>query len=521
MKALIKGGLCLALSWLASGASAQELPVKWQASPARNASPIAVVSTSADPAPKTDTVTRPVTLSVPTPLDGAAPPTLRPASGSFAPIIRAQAADDKAVQPVPKLEIVPVEPKLLQRLPRDKDFTPPAPQVVPSPLFGSLGITHETGFLDGCGPSFCNPSCCMERPRFWMSAEYLMWWQRAQSVPPLIISSPVGTQPLLGLNTTTILYDSIPNPMRSGGRFAVGMWMPHFDNRLGAEANFFFLGRQSNTATFGTNGNPLLARPFNDTTPLALDPNAVNGPNAEFFRGATVSTFSEVWGFEGNLRYKWLCGSNCWLDVLGGYRNLNINEGLTITEDAQGTFRGQPVFAHEVESFRTRNQFNGFQLGLDGEVRFWNRWFLGMTTKVAMGNTHQIIDIAGSTTFSGPGITTNTQQGALLASTTNIGRYTANRFGVLPETSLKIGINLTEHLRLFVGYDFMYLNNVARPGDQIDLNVNQAFRPGLPGQPGFANFLPAAAAGPRQPAVLFKTSDYWAQGLNFGLQYRY
>lgn len=521
MKALIKGGLCLALSWLASGASAQELPVKWQASPAKNSSPIAVVSSP----PKTDLGARPVTLSVPTPLDGVAPPALQPASGSFAPIIRAQAADDKSIQPVPKLEIVPGDPKLPQRLPKDKDFTPPPPQqITPSPLFGGLGITSESGFLGGCGPSWCNPSCCLERPRFWMSAEYLMWWQRAGSVPPLITSSPAGgPPPLLGLPTTTVLYDTIPNPMRSGGRFELGMWMPHFDNRLGAEVNFFTLGRQNNTATFGTSGDPQLARPFNDTTPLALDPGAINGPNGELFRGASVNTFSQVWGIEANLRYKWLCGPNYWLDILGGYRHLNLSEGINITEDAQGAFPipgGPAVFFHETESFRTRNQFNGLQLGLDGEVRFLNRMFFGATTKVAMGNIYQIVNIDGATTFSAAGLPTTTLPGALLASTTNIGRYTANRFGVLPEASLKLGINLTDHLRLFIGYDFMYLNNVVRPGDQIDPNVNQAFRPSILG-PGFANTLPAAAAGPRQPAVLFKTSDYWAQGLNFGLQYRY
>src|ERR1700676_3392440 len=95
MKALIKGGVCVALSWLASGASAQELPVKWQAAGAKNSNPAVVA-----PASKVDANSRPVTLSMPTPLGGAPPGT-----GTFAPIIPAQAADDKNAPPLPKVEI--------------------------------------------------------------------------------------------------------------------------------------------------------------------------------------------------------------------------------------------------------------------------------------------------------------------------------------------------------------------------------------------------------------------------------
>ena len=77
-----------------------------------------------------------------------------------------------------------------------------------------------------------------------------------------------------------------------------------------------------------------LANACNDTTPRALDPNAVNGFNAEFFRSASVQSFSQAWGGEVNLRYKWHCGPNYWIDILGGYRHFNLAEGITITEDS-------------------------------------------------------------------------------------------------------------------------------------------------------------------------------------------
>jgi hypothetical protein len=169
------------------------------------------------------------------------------------------------------------------------------------------------------------------------------------------------------------------------------------------------------------------------------------------------------------------------------------------------------------DSFHTRNQFNGGEVGLDGQWRFAPRWTLGSTVKLAMGSTHEIVNIDGSTTVSnlplGLQQFNGTQPGGLYALSTNIGRHTANRFAVLPEVAFKIGYNVTPNLQVFVGYDFLFLSSVVRPGEQIDPNVNPNFIPPLRG--------PGTNVGPAQPAVLFNTSNYWAQGLNFGLLYRF
>ena len=71
-------------------------------------------------------------------------------------------------------------------------------------------------------------------------------------------------------------------------------------------------------------------------------------------------------------------------------------------------------------------------------------------TSVAIGSVYQSINIDGSTTFTNvpvpPG--NSTQVGALLATPTNIGRFTSNRFGVASEVGLKLGIDLTDQPRL-------------------------------------------------------------------------
>ena len=50
----------------------------------------------------------------------------------------------------------------------------------------------------------------------------------------------------------------------------------------------------------------------------------------------------------------------------------------------------------------------------------------------------------------------------------NLGRYTTNRFIVVPEVGIEAGLYVTSHIRLAVGYNFLYMTDVARPGRQVD-----------------------------------------------------
>ena len=42
----------------------------------------------------------------------------------------------------------------------------------------------------------------------------------------------------------------------------------------------------------------------------------------------------------------------------------------------------------------------------------------------------------------------------------------------MPEIGFTLGYDLTSRLKATVGYTLLYWSNVARPGDQIDLNVD-------------------------------------------------
>ena len=88
-------------------------------------------------------------------------------------------------------------------------------------------------------------------------------------------------------------------------------------------------------------------------------------------------------------------------------------------------------------------------------------------------------------------------------------------FGVVPEIGLTAGWRLTPSLSLVAGYTFLYMNTIARPGNQIDRTINPTGIPSFSGEP------PASLAGPARPAFTFNGSDFWAQGLNVGLTFSF
>ena len=64
-----------------------------------------------------------------------------------------------------------------------------------------------------------------------------------------------------------------------------------------------------------------------------------------------------------------------------------------------------------------------------------------------------------------------------------------------------------------MGYDFLFINETARPGSQINLNVNTAL---VPSSPNFGS-----AVGASEPSRLTKRDEFWAQGIQFGIEFRY
>jgi hypothetical protein len=91
--------------------------------------------------------------------------------------------------------------------------------------------------------------------------------------------------------------------------------------------------------------------------------------------------------------------------------------------------------------------------------------------------------------------------GDVLTQPSNIGRYRDSSFTVIPEVGVNVGFRVTPNWRVAVGYAVLAIDNVVRPGDQID----PAFSPdgSRPAPPGFSE------------------ATYWAHGLNAQMEIRY
>src|SRR5262249_55327937 len=119
------------------------------------------------------------------------------------------------------------------------------------------------------------------------------------------------------------------------------------------------------------------------------------------------------------------------------------------------------------DSFQTRNQFWGGQVGLRGEYAF-DRYFVSANTTLALGGTEELLNIIGSSTLNVQGSPLVVAPGGLYALPSNSASARKSEFVVIPELQLKAGVELATWCRATLGYDFLYWNHVMRPGNQID-----------------------------------------------------
>jgi hypothetical protein len=360
--------------------------------------------------------------------------------------------------------------------------------------------------------------------RWYGKAEYLLWWARAQHFPVLATTGTAASQGVLGRPGTVVLFGGEEEPFNafSGGRFTVGYWCDPCQN-WGIESSTFFLGQQSVKFAANSNQFPILTRPFLDVNNGVESGQAVGQPGVNS-GSIVINPPSRLWGTELNLRCN-KCGDCCCgsrFDCLLGIRYLNLDERVRITETVQvsptttatlppGVMPGDQALV--VDDFHTRNQFVGGQVGFDWEKR-WNPWVLDLRMKLALGGTHQQIDINGFQHVVHPNGTQQAFVGGLLALPSNSGHFSRDRFSVVPEVGISLGYQITDCLTLTIGYDFLYWSNVVRPADQIDrvLDISQI--------PNF-NVTPPPTAPQRRPIVPFRETGYWAQGLHFGLECKY
>ena len=496
-----------------------------------------VPAPAATPAPLTIIIPEAPAAIIPAPALQVTPP----------PVLTATPAPIFA--PIPGLLVTPAPAPIV--IPGSQPVIAPAPAASPAPPVSSLpeaGTPQSTAAAPAGScmvpdPGPCNPhqwdaatasSTCdithcdanQHDPRFWTSAEYLLWRVKNGPLPvPLVTTNPnaAGTIGTLTEPGTSVLFGGANNDLNykwtSGGRVAVGGWLDP-DSTIGFEFGGFLFGDTHSNFSASSAGGlaPIISIPFNATQPFNFNPpgettlNAGNTPNI-----VTVTSESRLWGAEANNVFNLANIFNLpksqgfQLVGLAGVRDISLDEKLGINDTFYDSATNGTLSV--TDSFQTRNEFYGGQIGVRGGMNFGSI-SVEAGFKCAFGVDNEFVNINGSSVVTNGafGFPTGGITGGVFAQNSNIGQHATTVFAVAPEAMFRLGYDVTENVRFTIGYDFLYISDVARPGDQVNRNINPTQNLLLGG---------GVVSGTLVPVEMIKHTDFWAQGFTVGVQVRY
>jgi hypothetical protein len=438
-------------------------------------------------------------LPPPTPLG---PPAKLPAA-DYPPLGLPSAADGPGLPPgVPVSR--PLQPVLLIENP------PPTPQMSAKPA--GLPTEAEMAKAEEVRPL----------GKGWQTMELLVWWPKGQPLPPLVTAGRGVAPPVVGGPNTVLLVGGAPidSPDVSGARFTLGTAVNEAET-AGLEVTYMFLGTRTSSASIGDNGSArsrFVARPI--VKAVTGEPDAIPVAVPGGFAGLVeADTTTRMTGWEINGVANLYSGPQLRLNAIAGYRYFMVNEGLRVEQtNLFPPAAGQtlPVLTAAADQFDAHNRFHGGQLGLTVDMTN-GPIFVEATGKVGLGESIMVVQVSGQTVAVPAGFPLQPPQyfaGGVLAQPTNSGHFVRTAFAVLPEAIVKVGYLFRDRSRLYVGYNFLYLSEAVRPGDQVDPVVD-------PSQVPLSGRASASALMAERPAPVLTKSDFWVQGLVFGLEYRY
>ena len=378
-----------------------------------------------------------------------------------------------------------------------------------------LGLGRFGLGCGGCGP--CDN-------RNWAQVDYLYWWEKGSNLPALVTtastqtpvsSAGVLTQDFRNSSTGSILVgrQDLENGPQSGGRVKFGRWLDDCQRYM-VGGEFFMLQTKEGRFDGNTDQYPVLARPFlnaaNNLAPTAV---IIGYPNLATGQ-ISVKTETDVTGGGAFLRHGLTGFRDARLDLLWGYRFLRMDDLVRVDDftTVTGVGTGRPVAVGSTiqcfDSFDTKNEFHGGEVGLLLDVPVSQRLRVSMLGKCAFGPVEQLVNIRGGT-IATAGQSVGNFVGSVLTQETNIGLYRQRELAVLPEAQANVTMQITQHISGVIGYTFVYLSSVQRAADAIDTTVHEDL---------FTDTPVANAGGPN---FAFRDSDFWLQGINFGVDVRF
>ncbi|HLW68427.1 MAG TPA: BBP7 family outer membrane beta-barrel protein [Gemmataceae bacterium] len=404
-------------------------------------------------------------------------------------------------------------------------FTPP-PDAAPSlPPVGAPAEPQPESLFPALGLSMdwypLLPPSDVNAPRLWASVEYAMLFATPNVIPaPLLTTGPPASGGIIGNPGTQVLLGGgqvIDYGIFSGVQFTTGGWFT--DRRLlGSEGTTLFVAQNSATYTFGSDGSTVLARPFVNALTSANDARAIAFPGE---RAATFTLQSQLQFFDtdSNIIYNLYRDQFRYVNLLFGYRYFALDEQMlmTDTETVIGpgttTFLGVPQPPGNVfqvtDRFQNVTRVFALQTGVRAE---WIQgpWRFNMVAKIGAGWSHARLYADGRTTPLNP--PAPAYPGGLLADPTYSYRSSLDQFTWIPEFQGRIAYAILPRMSVYAGIDYLFITNLARPGQQIDQVVNPTQVPMIG---------TGILVGPARPMVPKVNSTFTAEGLLFGMEFRY
>jgi hypothetical protein len=388
----------------------------------------------------------------------------------------------------------------------------PIPDLPPSAAFPSDGApVPADGRISAAGLGLAP-----DPYRWWLSGEYLLGFTKSAGVPPVVSAGPAASNGIIGLPGTRLLESSSPKfDSVSGGRLSGGVWLDSC-RAYGVEWSVFFLPRQQSTSTFQAAPGEALARPFFDTVFNVENSRLISAPG--LFAGSAESTYrTYFWGGEFGTRLRVLETPTLSLEQLFHFRHYTLEESFTADDNStalpggvvafNGQVFGAPARVRVNDTFEVLNRFYGGSAGLRV---IWTpgRWEVRLDGRMGVGTMEQNVTIDGRTSLENVGGTASTQQGFYTAAH-DTGTFRRYRLSLAPDVQGRVGYRVADWLMVTAGYQFLYMTNVARPGDLIDRRLSSAR---IPSSQTFGAASPAVRTEP-----VYESRDFWMHGFTAGV----
>ena len=373
--------------------------------------------------------------------------------------------------------------------------------------------------------------------RWYASGEYLLWQVKGAPLSVPLVSTGPNVVERAGWITSpdvTILYgapggaaaggnDTQQFPWGSGARVKLGYWLDDAQ-RMAIEAGGFLLAQRSAGFAMSSDasGSPVINVPVNNTILYSPIPGFFTFPGENGYPPALPGQLAGAISINNTLR---LFGAEAagvvtlqrspgWhVSALIGARYLDLYERFDLWATSAGVpgSRFVGLSGSVSDLFETQNHFLGLMLGLHGGTS-WGPFSIEATGRVAFGGNYKQLTVAGAyTSVNFPNAGMNSGPYGIFAQPANSGSFSSTDFAIVPEAQVKLGYDLTPSLRLSVGYDFLYISDVIRPGDQLNhsLPKGQIFQQG------------GSATSLTSPTPLFERTNFYAHGFNVGLTARF